>query len=944
MAGEGSVVARLRVEFLGDAAKYDAARAKAEADGKRTAKTIGDAFRDAMGKSRLGGDLIDARSIAAGLRSGKATIGEVLKGVARDAGADLRDAVSRGLGTGGRMGANLVRSALGGLKAAAGKVFEGLLIGSGIAAFTSLTSVIERLVGAIPDLVSRGQDYARTVDEITKQTGASVEASSRFAASLVYLGESTGSTSQIISQLVRNLPAHAAELERMGVTVRDNNGRFLDAITIIDNVRSSFSRMADGTDKARRVVELFGGRGALGRLAEYLQLTDGQMELLNAHFEQTGQVLSTETNHIAEEARRAGNDIQGVLNGLATQLLVVVGPGIEGFFSSLAAAIAANAETIRDTVGQVLSWIMGLVSGLAGIDIGSSVTAQIGAIGRTNPILADNASRMATLTTELAALEDQQKSGAKATDAGSAAIKGQVKAIDGELAALAALSKQQDAVYRKRLDSIRAILDERRAQLDAAEAARDLARQQQDLNASLNAAQIALAAAQAKGDADAVARAQGDIAELRQRAADMAHDQEVAAQRQSIADTRAYVDHIAEIVEKGESRKAIARTLGRKEDALTAQLAAAQAAGDDERARDLQSRLDAVKAGLERNAAGTAIDAQRAALEQRKAMLSEEVSAVRSASAESIAARIEETRRKIEQLRKEDAADRANIDRAKSRIHELGPEWDLELRDPKGPVQSAFEAARLKGVAFADDVKAHLEGLLETIGNVADALGRIFAPLVDAWNRIPEALRGFVTGGLIGGAIGGPVGAAVGGAAGSLAQLAGTLSSVTGQNKDLLAALAELHSQSEQLARSGSPSEIADAIRALQERIKALEAEKPAVPGLPGNPAILIALRSLGEDVDLLRRAQGHAAGGIVGLRGPELGILGERGPEVVLSSRVLEALGRLNAAPERVLATVAAGPAAVAAGGQPVVIRLEIGGRPLLDFIDEHLAWRRGI
>lgn len=42
---------------------------------------------------------------------------------------------------------------------------------------------------------------------------------------------------------------------------------------------------------------------------------------------------------------------------------------------------------------------------------------------------------------------------------------------------------------------------------------------------------------------------------------------------------------------------------------------------------------------------------------------------------------------------------------------------------------------------------------------------------------------------------------------------------------------------------------------------------------------------------------------------------------------------------PAQALAAVAgAGPGS----GSPVVIRLEIGGRPLVDYIDEHLNWRR--
>jgi hypothetical protein len=82
------------------------------------------------------------------------------------------------------------------------------------------------------------------------------------------------------------------------------------------------------------------------------------------------------------------------------------------------------------------------------------------------------------------------------------------------------------------------------------------------------------------------------------------------------------------------------------------------------------------------------------------------------------------------------------------------------------------------------------------------------------------------------------------------------------------------------------------------------------------------------------------ASGGIVGSRGPQQTLLGEQGAEWVINAPALRALASLNRSPATALAAVAGG----GSGGSPTVIRLEIGGRPLLDYMDEHLEYRRRV
>jgi hypothetical protein len=793
-SGGGSTVARLRFEFLGDLKGYRESLKTAKTEGDTAAKTLGQRFRDALGKAPAGGYL-------AGLKQ-DLELGRSKTLILRDAASALKQTLGSLSVKGLHTGLNGIRNVLGTLKTAAGEVFRGLLMGAGIAMFQDLTRVISDLVHVIPNLISKGQAYALEIHKITAATGASTESASRMVATLSFLGDTAGNMSTIFSQLARNLPDNEKALNRLGVTTRDTNGGFLDAITIIDNVRSTLSKTSDGFAKMTQVIELFGGRGALGKLAEYFQLTDAQMAILTKHFQETGQILSAEQVRIAEDAQREWNNIQGILTGMGSTLMTIVGPQIIAFFSMVAGVIMENAKAIETAIGNALQFIFGLISGLAGWS--GTVQTLTGSLGNLDGTTSANAISINNLQTELAGLQEADKKAASATKAAAVveaartkaakaaadaieaiqaqtkaatdAIEAQTKAVDKQAEALKDLVKAQDEVYAARLKNIRSLIDERLASLDAAEAARELAGQQRDLNEKLNEAQIALAEAQqgkgGKVDAEAVSSAMAQVADVQRQQADLAHQQEIAGQRESLTNAQDYIDNIAEIMKEGEDRKAVAETLGLKQRALEAALAAAQERKDEEATAILTAELQAVKTGIEQNATRLQTDAQAAAFTARKQQLQDEVAAVQSASTQELAAvqaaktqelaavqaastqtnaiREAEILAEIKRLQADEAA--AEIRRKLLEQH--GKLFGKTFGDPKGPVQSAFEGARLAGVKFADDVKAAMEGLKGILGDIVGAIQTITGLLTNAdLGAVAAAIAGYKLGGPIGAVI-----------------------------------------------------------------------------------------------------------------------------------------------------------------------------------------------
>ncbi len=325
----------------------------------------------------------------------------------------------------------------------------------------------------------------------------------------------------------------------------------LDAVAILNNIRSTLANTTDGWAKMSQVIELLGGRGAIGKFAEYFQLTDRQMAILTEHFQETGQILSREQVRIGENIERQSNNIQGILTGLGATLMTIVGPQIIQFFSNVARVITDNAKQIEQAIGSALSFIFGMISGLAGWSgATATLTGSLGAIGGASD---STPLSIAALEDELADLEEKDRKAAGGTKAATDAIQGQIKAVDKEREALDRLVKAQDRVYQARLRSIRSLIDERLAQLDAAEAARELADRQRDLNERLNEAQIALAQAQAgtngSVNAEAVSSAMAEVADIQRQQADLARQQEVAAQRKSLTNAQAYIDNVTKLVE-----------------------------------------------------------------------------------------------------------------------------------------------------------------------------------------------------------------------------------------------------------------------------------------------------------------------------------------------------------------------------------------------------------
>jgi hypothetical protein len=926
MAGNATTVARLRFSFEGDLKGYRESLKAAKSEGDAAAKTAGLSFKEALGSG--------FRGLTQDLRQSKTPLADIRKELG-GIGSAMKTAFSSSAHRAFNAGLGVVKASLNGIKGLIGTIGKGFALGMGFTGFQMLGRAIADAFHAIPDLITKGREYIRVVDDVADATGATAEQTSKFVGTLKYLGVPINGLINMIGQASRNLKLMEPRLQALGIVTEDSNGLMLNQIEILDNARKAMHEWGLGSKKADIIAREF-GRGGLKTLVDYLNLTDEQFAKIVEDLRSQGLIVTEEQRNMAEAAVREGARFENAWTGLGVHLFTAVGPTIMAFMSDVTDWIKSHVEEIKIAISEAISFLGGLVSSLLGMD------GALGSFSETiesmNQVYNPYSAGINELIDEITLLDQKHKTANTTVADGRRVYEAQIKVVDKEVKALDALVKAEDRVFAARLKGIKSIIDEKLAMMDAAEAARELASQQLSLNEQLNEAQIALAEAQrgekGKVDADAVAKAMEDVVATQRAIAELAKEQDVAAQRKTLTDAQDYIDGIVKLVEDAEDRKAAAKELGSKRTELNAALALAKQKGDAEQVALLTAEFEAVQTGIEQVNARLRTDAEREALDRKKEMLQEAKAAVTTAATDETAILIAEKKKQLaalEEKRKAWETQQVVIGKVRGILTALGLDAGTILGDPKGPVQGSLEAARLKGIETADALKKAFDGfkttlqeVVDTLGNVASSLGGLFDPLMKAWEGIPAALRGAIIGALVGGKLGGLPGAVIGGLGGGGAAVIEEESDKPGNQINI-----------------GDYNKAGDAWKGL----------KAQLGRLPKMAEIESAFASVGISASQQQRIiaywkgkqmiEGWAGGGMIGSQGPRLGMFGERGAEWVISNPALRALTSLNRAPAQTLAAVTGGGNG---GSTPVVIRLEIGGRPLLDYMDEHLEYRRRI
>lgn len=936
MAGNASTVARLRFEFLGDLKGYRESLKTAKMEGEAAADSIGARMKDAFAKSWKATGGVDRFGIASEmtrLNVGQRALAAMKVGV-QGVGSAMKNIPTAAFNA----GLNLAHKTLNGIKGAIGQIAKGFAIGIGFTGVQMLGRALADLVGVIPNLINRGREFGQVVADVSQVTGITGERASEFVGILKLMDAPMQNIVQLLAQFQRNVqtPAVKKAFAEIGISITDMNGATKDAITLLYESREAIERLGVSTVTVGNIQRAF-GRGGIKVFDDLIRMPKDAFQQLQQQVVDSGLIMSAAQAQLAENMKWSGRQIELSLTGIGVALYEALGPGINAFLSALSDWINQNRDAIAGFFTDVAAAIMGFVAALLGADLAvrgfaDSLDSTIKTLSPLQADLEANANSINELDANWDGLVDSEQDATKAAGSNAAAIASQTKAIDRQIKALDALDARQEKVYRNALRRLGDELDAQLAVLDAEERRRALADRDRQLTEdlreareALNDAEIALAAAQAgdrgKVDAEevasqmqAVVEAQRAIEEAQRAISDEAIDRASDARRAEIEAVKEYIGAIDDIINNALTQTSALNTLKSEAQRLRDEQASARAAGDTTRVADIQAELDALKAAEVRVTQEIANEKKKTELETLKESLQAQTSAVRAASKTQKQIVLDDLWKRREELRKAQEEERKQVAETEKRYRMFG---EVVGGDDETSLPARFKAAAAAGAEMAEKLKDALEGVLTAVQNVGTALGGIFDGVQEAWEGLPEVLRNLI-GADIGNWLATPV-----------------IGPIESGIQSGFMSIAEQF-QKQFVDRTGEkPTD-----RQVQQFLSQL-----GVPGLDAKAIakILEEMRRRGLVTEAPRGSGGnvYAAGGLAGGRGPERALLGEQGAEWVINAPALKALANLNRAPAQAIAAVAGGGGV---GGQPAIVRLEIGGRPLLDYMDENLVYRRRI
>lgn len=574
----GTKVADVWINIQGDLTQYNNSLKQAQSDSEKLNQTLGQqlsqAFRNPQayiaggGTSPLAGLVASIRddqslgqslgqSIQNAIRNGAfAGVGtEMLTeftGFTRSIGTNFAHDVATVGGSALNGLLNIGRSVFGELKNLAGDVFKGFTLGLGIGSFLALEQVVSRLVGLIPDLINKGQQYAATVQQITLATGASAQEASKWLGIYQLLGGTATDFATKVNRVAVSITTNSKVLKEYGITTVDANGAQLNQIQILEQVRALFETIPDGIGKTDLAVKLFGRNAgnSLGAMLNLLSLTPQQFQEAAGAAQAAGLIVDDEAVKLGREFTIAQNNIGNAFTGLGVTIFQTVGPEIISFLDGLAADLEAHAKEIAAFFTNVVNYVLGLIQGLTGISLPlNTLSTQLDVTQQSgNDFTTSIAATQAEIDKETKSLASM-KAPLGDTTSGfrdqTRALQDETTAIDAQIKHWQDLATAADKALTTQLDGLTKVVDAQLQQLSIqdqiaarAKTAADLAKQGEQAQDALAKATLGVQQAQldvantqakiqetAQNDAQAIADAQqgGDpkaIFDAQQKASD----------------------------------------------------------------------------------------------------------------------------------------------------------------------------------------------------------------------------------------------------------------------------------------------------------------------------------------------------------------------------------------------------------------------------------------
>ena len=213
--------------------------------------------------------------------------------------------------------------------------------------------------------------------ELSRQTGASVEDSSRLLYAVQRLGISADQASTvfgIFSKQIRDsqnaVDPTTSKLGALGVNVRNADGSFKNFNEVLLDTADKFAGMKDGSAKTAAAMDLFGRSGK--DMIPILNKGSKGIEELEKKADELGLTLDAKTVASVNRYIQSQKDLKDSTNALKVQVGSLTAPVLANFnnrLNNIVSSLLSTNNPLRGMIVNVLAFggpIAGAASGLAG--------------------------------------------------------------------------------------------------------------------------------------------------------------------------------------------------------------------------------------------------------------------------------------------------------------------------------------------------------------------------------------------------------------------------------------------------------------------------------------------------------------------------------------------------------------------------------------------------
>lgn len=246
-------------------------------------------------------------------------------------------------------------------------------------AMNLLERSIRSVADAIPDLIRRGSEWAKTVDELGDVTGMTAKQASTLAGVVAITGSSIDGLTVGMVQLSKNAVVASDKFKAWGIQTKDANGHLLSSYDIFQNVRRRLSELGQGAKATALGTQLM-GRG-FKDIADIVTLTDPVWNQLVETVTRAGLVMTTAGAQAIDQWHRYKNVLDLTITGIGNQILMGVAPALTGLTNAVTQTIQNNMTSIVNAVAFMVTTVASAIASLLGYDLGSITLPDLGSAG-----------------------------------------------------------------------------------------------------------------------------------------------------------------------------------------------------------------------------------------------------------------------------------------------------------------------------------------------------------------------------------------------------------------------------------------------------------------------------------------------------------------------------------------------------------------------------------